>query len=489
MDAAAAKAIRVAAGQRMPSLTVLIDEVDINAAVQELPDAALCIVYLSLDAGSLCTMMEVCKQWYELGCWDVMWANVCKRVGVRGASRAAYRRRMEWMVCARHNDRHYQEEYDDSHDSLVYDDLVLATGDVRNFMTRYQYQSMAAKRNDGIDWNNFRTRGGFSAKTDMFVQIEFHCVRFGDEQCVGFCTEEQANEPGPFSATGYLNGRDGETIGNAPRYYNGDRISVRLDFDEDCCIWYRNGEVVHTMHGLPASRLYLTASPDTWGDVCFMKPFTSSTKDWLNGGHLEAVPVVPRRGRVSLFLQKEQQLLDLAPMPSVVLEDALAGSDWLRFYTHQMEATEIRSSHGGHIVLVIALLPNEYFMNYTRLALGLAKTTRLNGGYFAHTTDPNIFSDVVQSSGLVLPDSLSICAPCVFLIKKFDHKFAFLDSTILAPLSYSAFEVTPIISEPRCAGAYHISCTHSPCSHHWYTGTSVTICARQFRSGTQLRAE
>ena len=229
----------------------------------DLDDLALLRVFQFLTAGGICNAMAVCQQWLEMGRWDFVWSGVCEQVGVRGLNREAYRRRMEAMVSDRRNElatRGYGDHTQRS--DLVYDDLVLDTGDERNGLSRFQWQTMSAKRNDRMDVNAFRTRGGFSASTDRFVQIEIHAVRFGDEQFIGFHTERTKNDD-PRGSGGqiYYNGRSQRTLGTAPKFYNGDRISLRLDFDEKCALFYLNGELVHTHENLPEGRLYPVAGP------------------------------------------------------------------------------------------------------------------------------------------------------------------------------------------------------------------------------------
>ena len=258
-------------------------------------DLLLAFVAEHLTAGGICAAICVCTQWNQLRDWDFVWANVCRHVGVRELSQKAYRRRMEAMVGSR------QEP-----DSLVYDDVVLdKDGSAHNNLSRFQWQTMSAKRNDHVDVNAFRTIGGFTAQTDRFVQLEFFLAKFGDEQFIGISRENEKGEGGtalnpvPSSNTRslsnlkacgsrvladcdprsgwihYDNGRDGYTIGmlqGGGRYYNGARISIRIDFDQDCAIFWRNGEEMHRKHGLPQEPLYFNSGPDTWGDITYMKP-------------------------------------------------------------------------------------------------------------------------------------------------------------------------------------------------------------------------
>ena len=403
----------------------------------DLDDLALLEVFLRLTAGGLCSAMEVCLQWRDLATWDVAWTNVCEQVGVRGAGRDIYRKRMEAMVA----DKRLRSVQ--GRECCVYDDLVLDDG--RSIgLTRYQYATMSAKY-AGPDINSFRTRGAFSVQTDRFVQIEFHLVYFRDEQFVGFIRESRKDLDPANYGTAYGNGRhnkrmrfndDTSDYGHytkeaVPEYYNGARLSVRIDFEEDSCTWWLNGELQYKLQSLPAEPLHLVAGPDYEGDVTHMKPFTSSTTDWLSGAAEDAVQLMPRRGDTVMpqFTDWKNMPLALHPTPSERLAGEGIARQWIKSAAEEQQGEE----RGALTLSMLWLLPTHvclatagalpmFMRKFFKLAAANLRTVGVAGATFAHTLSGAVLVAAAEQAGLEL-DELSLPpAPCALVLKPHDEK-------------------------------------------------------------------
>ena len=456
---------------RQPPLVVIFNdgEDDLHSHSSftlDLPDLALYEAFLSMTAGQLCTAMAVCKLWYEMACWDAMWTNVCNRVGVRGASREVYRQRMEAMVADK------RQRGSQGQECCLYDDLVLDNGRRVN-VSRHQYASMSAKYG-GPDVNSFRTRGGFSATTDRFVQIEFHLIYFRDEQFVGFLTEDKKDTGPHRSGAVYANGRDGYRISlfgtrseqlrdatlqamheKVPRYYNGARISIRLDFERGSCTWWLDGEHIFTLPSLPEGKLYLCAGPDYEGDVTHMKPFTSSTTDWLNGSEEEAVPLIPRRGRIEMsqYTDWRGEPLKLHPTASELLTSEPQATRWVKM---MLEEQRLESRRGGLEVSMLWLIPSTkdrtsetLFKMLCKVAAGNLRTVGVAGGTFSHTTSLAVFLAACEYVNL---DVNSADPPCALVLKPHDEKILLVRGEQFLHRSASSLglEWQPVLRMPTC---------------------------------------
>eukprot|EP00937_MAST-01D_sp_MAST-1D-sp2_P001241 g1241.t1 len=348
-------------------------------------------------------------------------------------------------------------------EKMVYDDLVLDNGQ-RNGVQRYQYATMCAKYSGTPDVNNFSTRAAFSKETDRFVQFEVHCLYFRDEQFVGFCTPEELVRNGCNYHWIYCNGRDGPRIlkhkqddipqecraaaDACPKYFNGARIGVRIDFDADSCSWFLDGDEVFTLPFLPPGPLYPVSGPDYAGDVTHMKPFTSSTTDWLNGAMENAVPLVPRRGRVKMgqYTDWRDEPLNLHPSPSEELDDVPQATAWMA--AAKNEAQGSRGSWGACKLAMIWLVPPSMKENnasadtptgvlwrkLNKVAGANLRTVGVEGGVFAHTADPSAFEAAAARAGFPLNEGEPLEPPCALVIKPHDERKVLLRAPELLQL-------------------------------------------------------